>query len=402
MKRIEVLDALRGFSLLGVIIIHMIQQFGIQNIQADIIYFNFPLLDSSSTWFAYNIVMGRFINIFAFLFGVSFYIQMKSAQSKNISFNSFFTRRMLFLFLLGILIHSIYNVEILSVYAIFGIILLFIKNINKYILILFTALLITGGPRVYQTINHNKGVSTEIIEENRSSNRYNRETPQHLENPSLINTVKHNYQSRLNGKINYQFGMFGRGYLTLGIFIIGYLVGRSKYLEKLGDNKKLTFRLLLLSVVSFIGLTCLLNQFPDTNTRLLFVPGNNLIDNNLIFVKALQDSSLVVSSFILGLGFIVLYQNSRIQSILNSLSPYGRTALSNYTLQGVFGLVLFAPWALGPFFSKFGNFSLIIIGLLIYFLQMIASIYFLKKYRYGPLEWIWRSVTYLKLQKLIK
>ncbi len=61
MKRIEVLDALRGFSLLGVIIIHMIQQFGIQNIQADIIYFNLPLLDSSSTWFAYNIGIWKLI-----------------------------------------------------------------------------------------------------------------------------------------------------------------------------------------------------------------------------------------------------------------------------------------------------------------------------------------------------
>ena len=331
MKRIEVLDALRGFSLLGVIIIHMIQQFGIQNLQADIIYFNLPSLDSTSTWFAYNVVMGRFINIFAFLFGVSFYIQMKSAESKNISFNSFFLRRMLFLFLLGILIHSIYNVEILSVYAIFGIILLFIKKINKYILILITALLITGGPRVYQTINHNKGVSTEIVEENRSSNRYNRETPQHLENPSLINTVKHNYQSRLNGKINYQFGMFGRGYLTLGIFIIGYLVGRSRYLEKLGDNKKLTVRLLLLSVVSFIGLTFLLNQFPDTNTRLLFVPGNNLIDNNLILVKALQDTALVVSSFIILIGtmyplFLEILNGSQITVgapfFVASLSPF--------------------------------------------------------------------------------
>ena len=402
MKRIEVLDALRGFSLLGVIIIHMIQQFGIQNIQADIIYFNLPLLDSSSTWFAYNIVIGRFINIFAFLFGVSFYIQMKSAESKNISFNSFFLRRMLFLFLLGILIHSIYNVEILSVYAIFGLILLFVKNINKYILIIFTILVITGGPRVYQTINHNRGLSIEIVEEDINPNRYNREIPQHLENPSLFNTVKHNYQSRLNGKINYQFGMFGRGYLTLGIFLIGYLVGRSRYLEELSKKKKLTVRLLLLSVISFIGITLLLYQFPATNTRLLFVPGDNLINNNIIFVKAMQDTALVVSSFIIGLGFIMFYQYSKIQSILNTLSPYGRTALTNYTLQGIFGLVLFAPWALGPFFSKFGNFSLIIIGLLIYFLQMIASYYFLKKYRYGPLEWIWRSATYLKLQKLSK
>ena len=196
--------------------------------------------------------------------------------------------------------------------------------------------------------------------------------------------------------------MFGRGYLTLGIFLIGYLVGRSRYLEELSKNKKLTVRLLLLSVISFIGITLLLYQFPDTNTRLLFVPGDNLINNNIIFVKAMQDTALVVSSFIIGLGFIMFYQYSKIQSILNTLSPYGRTALTNYTLQGIFGLVLFAPWALGPFFSKFGNFSLIIIGLLIYFLQMIASYYFLKKYRYGPIEWVWRSVTYLKLQKLSK
>ena len=155
-------------------------------------------------------------------------------------------------------------------------------------------------------------------------------------------------------------------------------------------------------MLSFIGITLLLNQFPNTNTRLLFSPGNNLIDNNLIFVKAMEDTALVLSSFILGLGFIVLYQNSRIQSILNILSPYGRTALTNYTLQGVFGLVLFAPWALGPFFSKYGNFSLIIIGLLIYFLQMVASNHFLKKYRYGPLEWIWRCVTYNKIQSIKK
>jgi len=68
----------------------MIQQFGIQNNPTDIIFFNLPFLDSSSTWFAYNVVMGRFINIFAFLFGVSFYIQKKSAESKNISFNYLF------------------------------------------------------------------------------------------------------------------------------------------------------------------------------------------------------------------------------------------------------------------------------------------------------------------------
>ena len=141
---------------------------------------------------------------------------------------------------------------------------------------------------------------------------------------------------------------------------------------------------------------------PEVNVRLLFIPGNNPIDYTLLLVKALQDSVLVISSFVLGLGFIVLYQNPKIQKALNILSPYGRTALTNYALQGVFGLILFAPWGFGPFFSKFGNFSLIIIGLFIYFTQMLASNYFLKSYRYGPLEWIWRCVTYLNKEKLRK
>lgn len=398
MNRINVLDALRGFSLFGVIIIHMIQQFGIRNISIETSYFDFPLLDYYSRLFAYNVVMGRFINIFAILFGISFYIQIKNSYSKKNNFNYFFLRRMAFLFILGIAIHSFYNVEILSVYAIFGVVLLIIKKVNNSILLLIAALLFIGFPRIIQSVNHNKNITQEIIKSNSPINQ-NETVAEYLSKPSLVNSIKDNYSRRLKGKINYQFGMFGRGYVTLGLFLIGFLVGRSGFLENINRNKIKIKKMFIISIIVFTSLSIFNNLLPEVNTRSLFVPGNKEISFELLLVKSVQDLLLVVSSFILSLGFILLYNLNKYQKYLDQLSPYGRAALTNYTLQGLFGLFLFSPWALGSYFSNFGNFSLLIIGIFIYIIQMLVSNAYLKKYRYGPLEWLWRSFSYKKIQK---
>ena len=60
-QRISVLDALRGFALLGVIIMHMLQKFGIPNLPPEQAYFQFPVLDQAMQYIGRNIVMGRFI-----------------------------------------------------------------------------------------------------------------------------------------------------------------------------------------------------------------------------------------------------------------------------------------------------------------------------------------------------
>src|SRR5690554_7445367 len=82
-KRINVIDALRGFALLGVILIHMLQYFGYSTVNTHEIS-RFPLLDRIVQILANNIIAGRFINIFSFLFGLSFFIQMDRASKKGI------------------------------------------------------------------------------------------------------------------------------------------------------------------------------------------------------------------------------------------------------------------------------------------------------------------------------
>ena len=112
----------------------------------------------------------------------------------------------------------------------------------------------------------------------------------------------------------------------------------------------------------------------------------------------MADLSMVLSSAALTLGFILLYQNAKYKKYLEVLSPYGRTGLTNYIMQGALGALIFSNWAFGSFFGGWGATALFSFGIVIYIVQGIISKYWLQYYLYGPLEWLWRSLTYLKLQ----
>jgi len=226
LKRITILDSLRGFALLGVIIIHILQRFGVGVGSYEEELLRFPALDEVMQWIGYNIVMGRFINIFALLFGLSFFIQMDRAAKKGIDFRGRFVWRMIILMVLGILCHSFYNVEIISVYAFFGLLMIPLYKVKKWVLLVLVSFLILGGPRLIQSINHNLKTATEKLDTEEPNNfKRPREIPEHIANPSFINSTKYNYQERFLGKLRYQFSYFGRGYITFSLFLFGFFLG---------------------------------------------------------------------------------------------------------------------------------------------------------------------------------
>ena len=124
-KRITVIDALRGFALFGVMWIHMQQRFGIfsgwmfQRVESAT-----PMLDGWINWLTSNVFMGLFINIFAFLFGMSFFIQMDRAHKKGIDFRKRFLWRMVILAAIGVVGSWFTYLEILTIYAFFGVLLI--------------------------------------------------------------------------------------------------------------------------------------------------------------------------------------------------------------------------------------------------------------------------------------
>ncbi|MBT8314490.1 MAG: DUF1624 domain-containing protein, partial [Maribacter sp.] len=239
LKRITVLDALRGFALLGVILMHMIQHFGIRSLPSENEFLSFPVLDEAVQWIGNNIIMGRFINIFAFLFGLSFFIQMDRATKKGVDFRLRFVWRMILLLVMGLLAHSFFNLEIISLYAFFGLLMLPLYRVKNWVLLVIIAFLLLGGPRIIQAVDHNSSVEIEQTDttERADNEQRPRTTPEHLANPSFLNSAIHNYKERLPGKINYQFGYFGRGYVTFALFIIGLIIGRIRFFERLDKRK---------------------------------------------------------------------------------------------------------------------------------------------------------------------
>lgn len=401
LQRILVLDALRGFALLGVILIHMLQRFGVgfgfANTAKEML--QFPALDKIFQWIGTHIIMGRFINIFALLFGLSFFIQMDRAAKKGIDFRGRFVWRMLILMALGILSHSFYSVEIISIYAFFGLLMIPLYKVKNRILLILFSFFLFGGPRVIQTVHHNYEISTEQADK-KSPGSFEQpgEIREHIMNPSFINSAKYNYKEQFTSKLRYQFSYFGRGYITFALFLFGLFLGRIRFFEKIEEHKARNYKIfigLLAATVFFIVIKSLM---PEQNFRVFFRAEGLTISSTLLIAKALDDISLVISSGALTMGFILLYQSRKVGKYLNVLAPYGRTALTNYILQGLFGCLLFSSWAWGNTFSGWGAASLFFLGLIIYVLQIIFSRYWLRYFLYGPIEWLWRSLTYLQIQ----
>lgn len=399
-KRITVIDALRGFALLGVILIHMLQRFGI--FSGEIIGEpKYPAIDSAIRWLSDNIIMGRFINIFACLFGLSFYIQMASAARRGIDFRKRFLWRMVILFAIGMIGNSFFTADILSIYAVFGVIMVFLFPLKNWALILIASLLLLGAPRL-MIMGYDNIKKTELVTENTSQQVRQPRQPRQP-NKTYLESAKANLTTGLQGKLRYQFGMNGRGYITMALFIFGLVIGRIQFFKDIESKQKRNTMLFISFLLGAIALNYIIKWIPQEpiSFRMLMTPGYK-VPLSAVAVSALNDLYVVVVSGALALGFITLYLFKPIGKYLDVLTPYGRMGLTNYELQGVLGAFIFSAWGFGSIFGKWGTTEVFVLGLAVYAAQIIFSRYWLKYFLYGPLEWFWRSATYLKWQPLIK
>lgn len=142
--------------------------------------------------------MGRFINIFAFLFGMSFFIQMDRAAKKGIDFRGRFLWRMVILFVIGIVGSAFYSGDILSLYAIYGVVLLLLNPCKNWILTCLAALILLGTPKLttYAYDKITAPAPTEQVSEApqfpRMPERRERPVP---EKPSIIKSFKNTLQA---------------------------------------------------------------------------------------------------------------------------------------------------------------------------------------------------------------
>jgi uncharacterized protein len=396
-ERIEIIDVLRGFTLLGIILVHFAEQYYAGPPPQKFADFNNTFLgDQIVNGFIGIFISGKFFMIFSFLFGLSFFLQMNRGAS-GVSFFARFFWRLVILFAIGLIHHLHYRGDILTIYAMLGVgLLIFYKLPDKLLLIL--ALLLT--------LNIPSAVVRGISAVNASDQE--NQAPFSFDDAAsekYFNTVKSGSYSEILianlGELDfkYQFQVeSGRIYITLGLFLLGLYAGRKRVFENLSERLPMFRRLLKRSAWLISGLILF---------SVAFFGGAELAKVKLPQIVQWTVGGLIYDVFNLALAtiyvaaIILLFQKDKWRKRLMNFYEVGRMGLTTYLMQTLFGTLLFFSYGFG-LLGEFGALASVGIGILIFILQIYFSKWWLARFRYGFFEWLWRSGTYFKMQPFLK
>ena len=367
-NRIEVVDSLRGFALLGVLYANI--PIGgdppIASVYDDTIHFLFNFLISK-----------KFITIFSILFGFGFFIQFSRAQEKVINFNSYFLKRMGLLFLIGCF-HSfvLWNGDILMSYAFGGAFLLLLRNwsVKKliFLAIIFNVLL-TGATFIgnsalgWAVYDYDFAIVTDLALTN-SYWEYLR-----------INWITSPWVNFLN---DMPLTLF----FTFGNMLIGMILGKINFFNAENGLRQLKKWFVLLGVI--LGI-------PASYYFHLLMTGNLELGLPLLWVPFAIIVGMLFQSLAYISLFVELYKVGFIRKITSGFKYVGKTALTNYLGQSVFYLLaIYHCTNLFQLFGKLSEPETYLLATLFFLLQSSTSYFWLKVWSQGPMEYWWKKMSY--------
>ncbi|EON72379.1 DUF418 domain-containing protein [Lysinibacillus sphaericus] len=335
-KRIHTLDYLRGFALLGIILVNIPALLWIEppTTSVDIAYSHFLAL----------FVEGKFFTIFSFLFGIGFFMFISRATAKNERAYLLFLRRIALLFLFGI-VHVFFQPgEALTVYALFGLIALPFYKMRKELNLAIGLILLA---------------------------------------------------------VTAYFGI--KIAMPFPLILLGLAAGQYQLFEKINAHqKKLIVLTSILFLLSLGGWLYQWSYVPDATPSSVDTMSKEKLEE---YIANIENFSLIgmqispfVSAFYVGI-LVLLLQYPLVQLLLSPLREYGRMALTNYLGQTALILLLGHTFQL---ISHINLMSSLWICIGIYIFQLLFSKVWLKFYRFGPIEWLWRMGTYWTIPPLVK
>jgi uncharacterized protein len=383
-SRIEVIDALRGFALLGIIIANIPFAYNFETIYDQrLLVLGSKEVDEVLTIFCAWFIDKKFITIFSILFGFGFYHQFNRATSKGINFPPYFLRRMILLLLLGC-IHAyiIWFGDILRDYAICGMLLLLFRNWPTRKIIRAGIFLGIFGTGLVFILNG-------VFEMN-TTYRYDLNLLKELEYAQTYWRYMY-INFRIDPFVNFIHDTPLTIFFALGCMLFGFWLGKIDFFKHPERHQKRMNRWIWRGCT--VGLAASVAFWMVINGKLeLGLP--------IIWVVFIIVAGLILQSLAYISLFVKLYSNKRAHKFLKLFVPVGRLALSNYIIQSVCYMIIFFHWF--PGLRLYGKLSLTetyLIALILFSFQIFISHLWLKKFNQGPLEYIWKKWSYSNLHQ---
>lgn len=383
--RVHEIDGIRGFALLGILMMNIMSfaspmmQYSIEGRENTL--FTSTAADEGVIMFINTFVTANFYTMFSFLFGLGFYIFLTRANEKGHHANRLFIRRIILLLLFG-LMHGIllWYGDILWTYAVAGIfLLLFYKLSPKTNLI--TGIVILSAGTVFTLLIAGLGSMMGDIEA-ASSFRLWFDMQETILNGSYIDMII------MNSSI--MTLMLFQAFVTvpnvLAMFLIGLYAAQKGIFQNLDAHRSLINR------TAVIGLSVGLPVKILSGYGLTYGGMDPFWSSIGILANTLGGPLMALSYIAL---FLIIARKTKV--FVKLLQPVGQMALTNYISQTVIMLIIFYGFNL---FNQVSPVWFIPIVISVFIFQVVISHIWMRLFRYGPLEWLWRSFTYLKLMPI--
>jgi uncharacterized protein len=371
-SRLELVDALRGFALMGLFLVHMVEMFELHWLD--------PQPDPAFAW-TMTLFAGKSFALFALCFGLSFFIIMDRARGRGVDFAGRFAWRLLVLLAIGLVHGLVYRGEILQVLAPLGLLLLLFDRIRDNRILLLLALALFLQPmlivRAFAALD---GAAWAL------------QAPFFTREPTLAIAAEGSFAQMIGANaVSGQLGKWsyyidtGRVAQIVGLFLVGLVLGRIGFFARPGDFRRsrrvalgVAFLLSILLVWAKPALMAAVPQQPEAVRQSLDWTVSGWIALSVMTVYV----ALFVEIFA-GYG----------RPLLRRLAPVGRMTLTLYVGQSLVFVPIFYGFGLGLFRTVTAPQALAF-GVLAFLLQIALTHLWFAHFHYGPLEWLWRAATY--------
>lgn len=378
--RIEVVDALRGFAIMAILLVHSLEHF---------IYPVYPMdppswletLDQGVFNILFALFAGKAYAIFALLFGFTFYIQMSNQQVKGKDFGYRFLWRLVLLVGFATLNAAFFpGGDVLLLFALVGPVLFFLRNRSDRSILLVAVLCL------FQPLEWGYYVAHLIhpafqVPDLRVGDMY-AQVADYVKTGHIKDFFIGNVTLGQKASLLWAVGA-GRLFQTAGLFLLGFYIGRKQWFVASEKSLGIWVKVLIVSALAFAPLLALKEQAMQFGT---FVQQSIGIVFDMW--HKLTFTLVLVSSFVL------LYQYDRFRHGVRNLRCYGRMSLTNYVTQSIIGAMVYFP--LGLHLAPHCGYTIsLLIGIVTFLLQLYVCKWWLSGHRQGPLESLWHTWTWM-------
>lgn len=385
-ERILAIDALRGFAVMGIILLHNIEHFN---------YYSFPEatspllagLDKHLWDMLFFLFSGKAYAIFALLFGFTFYLQSHNCEKRGQDFRNRYMWRLLLLLGFGFINASFFPGEILVLYALLGFVLVPVRHLSDKTVAWIACILMLQPLEWCKVI-----YACFFPDANPQQMIYSlTEVYPQMKESSLWELIKANLVTGQLASLNWAW-CYGRVFQTASLFMAGMLLGRKGLFRLTDETHGKVMHFWLRVGIAALPSAVVLYYLKDFIYSQIANP----------FMKASMETIWnswynLACMLVMVSAFLLLYWTNK-GKVQQLLVPYGKMSLTDYISQSLIGSFLYYGYGLGLHRYCGTTYSLLI-GIVFFLLQLLFAHWWFRHFKRGPLETIWHKLTWIHAKR---